>query len=245
MSKQLKPSFPPRWEEKLSEFFKGPVFKQLSDFLEAEWEQGKVIYPEKKNIFRALQSLDLSEVKVVILGQDPYHGPEQAIGLSFAVPNSLTRKPPSLKNIFKEIKSDLAVEIPSHESDLTGWVDQGVLLLNTVLTVEAGKAFSHQNQGWELFTDEVILHLNARSEPIIFILWGSSAQKVKAKIDLKKHVVLESAHPSPLSAYRGFFGSRIFSKTNESLIQLGHQPINWEFISSEKSPLVKSQACVE
>ncbi|MBC7396111.1 MAG: uracil-DNA glycosylase [Bdellovibrionales bacterium] len=224
-------ALPPGWVEKLAPVKKEPYFIKLQQFLAEEYRAGKMIYPAKKNIFRALQEVDLPAVKVVILGQDPYHGPGQATGFSFAVPNALKRKPPSLRNIFKELESDLKIQLKTQESDLTGWVAQGVLLLNTVLTVEAEKPLSHRNQGWELFTDRIIEILNQRIEPMVFILWGSHAQKLKAKLDLKRHRVLESVHPSPLSAYRGFFGSKVFSKSNESLNELKQSPVRWEKIS--------------
>lgn len=224
-------TLPPVWLENFTEYRKQASFQKLQAFLNAEYKEGKVIFPEKKNIFRALQELDLPSVKVVILGQDPYHGPGQATGFSFAVPNQLKRKPPSLQNIFKELTSDLSVSLSTEQSDLTGWVEQGVLLLNTVLTVEAGKPLSHRGKGWEEFTNRVIDLLSAREKPIVFILWGAPAQKYKARINLTKHRVLESAHPSPLSSYRGFFGSKVFSKTNTYLKEF-HQPlIRWEKIS--------------
>ncbi len=223
---------PPVWNQKLAPIMKEPFFKSLSHFLDSEQKAGKAIYPSSGQIFRAFQMVDLPEVKVVILGQDPYHGEGQAIGLSFAVPNELQPKPPSLRNIFKEIESDLNLTLPKNQSDLTAWASQGVFLLNTVLTVQASEPLSHRDQGWEKFTDQVIFHLNERKEPLVFILWGSFAQKLKAKIDLNRHVVLESAHPSPLSSYRGFFGSKVFSKTNEHLVKLGKEPIQWEKLSN-------------
>lgn len=204
---------------------------KLLEFLKTEYESGKQIYPERKNIFRALEELDLPKVKVVIIGQDPYHGPDQAIGLSFAVPNELRLKPPSLKNIFKELQSDLNVTIPENSSDLSGWVDQGVLLLNRVLTVQASQAFSHREKGWEEFTSRIVDILNERLEPMVFILWGSHAQKLIDKIDVQRHSVIQSAHPSPLSAYRGFFGSKVFSKTNEILKTFHQEPIDWQRVS--------------
>ncbi len=170
----------------------------------------------------------LDAVRVVILGQDPYHGPGQAIGMSFAVPNALQPKPPSLKNIFKELESDLATRIDPARSDLSGWAAQGVLLLNSVLTVEAGEPLSHRDQGWEKFTDHVMEILNRRERGIVFVLWGAAAQKKKTMIDLSRHVVIESVHPSPLSAHRGFFGSKPFSKANEALTsRLGMPAIDW------------------
>lgn len=226
------PKLPATWQSLLSESFAQPSFKKLLQFLQNEHEAGKVIYPSVGQIFRALTDLDLNHVKVVILGQDPYHGPGQAIGYSFAVPNDLRIKPPSLKNIFKEIESDLNVKLPIGPSDLTGWVDQGVLLLNTVLTVEAGAPLSHRDQGWEQFTESVIEVLNHRDDPLVFILWGSQAQKFKSKLNLARHAVLESAHPSPLSAYRGFLGSKVFSKTNQILDKFGKAPIDWSRVTT-------------
>ena len=225
-------NLPAVWREKLRPLKNEPFFKQLTTFLKSEYQTKKIIYPAQKNILRAIQNLDLPEVKVVILGQDPYHGVGQAIGFSFAVPNELMPKPPSLKNIFKELESDLGIKVDKNLSDLTGWVKQGVLLLNTVLTVEAGAPLSHRDKGWEIFTDRVISELNAREKPLVFVLWGSHAQKLKTKINLSKHVVLESAHPSPLSAHRGFMGSKIFSKINECLRKFGETPIRWELISA-------------
>ncbi len=204
---------------------------ELAEFLASEEQNKKTFYPESKNILRAIKSLDLPKVKVVILGQDPYHWPGQAIGLSFAVPNECLPKPPSLKNIFKELSDDLKIAVPTGASDLTGWVAQGVLLLNTVLTVEAEKPLSHRDRGWEKFTDAIMDALNSRNEPIVFVLWGSHAQKFKKTIDTKKHDIIEAPHPSPLSAYRGFFGSRPFSKTNAALKRLGKSQIFWERIS--------------
>jgi uracil-DNA glycosylase len=228
---QFPENLPPVWREKLSPIKTATFFKDLTQFLKNEYSAGKIIYPARQHVLRALQELDLPAVKVVILGQDPYHGPDQAIGFSFAVPNELRKKPPSLQNIFKELKSDLGITPEPGLSDLTGWVKQGVLLLNTVLTVEAAQPLSHRDRGWEQFTDQIITELNAREKPLVFILWGSHAQKFKAKIDLKKHIVLESAHPSPLSAHRGFMGSKIFSKTNAALEKLGIKPIDWSKVS--------------
>ena len=212
-----------------------PFFKKLNAFLDAEYRDLKVIYPDSQNIMLALEEVDLPQVKVVIIGQDPYHGAGQATGLSFAVPNLLKPKPPSLKNIFKELESDLGRKLPEGKSDLRGWVAQGVLLLNTVFTVEEGKPLSHRDQGWEEFTDYVIGILNEREKPMVFVLWGSHAQKLKCKIDSSKHIILETPHPSPLSAYRGFFGSRIFSQINESLERLGWGPMDWQRISIDEN----------
>lgn len=245
--KDFPDNLPPVWREKLSPVLKEKFFQDLSKFLKAQVAAKKEIYPAPPNVMRALQEVDLPDVKVVILGQDPYHGPGQAVGFSFAVPNEVFPKPPSLQNIFKELQSDLKVTIPKGQSDLSGWVKQGVLLLNTVLTVEKGQPMSHRERGWEKFTDLVVQHLSARRDPIVFILWGSHAQKFKSKIEtpsehastiastLKTHVVLESVHPSPLSAYRGFFGSHVFSRTNELLKKMGKEPIHWEKVSENKS----------
>jgi uracil-DNA glycosylase len=225
-------SLPPQWRESLSDEANKPYFKKLTSFLINEYRQKKQIYPKRELILRALQELDYDHVRVVVLGQDPYHGEGQAIGRSFAVPNSHFPKPPSLQNIFKELHSDLKIEIPKDQSDLSGWAKQGVLLLNTVLTVRHAQAFSHRDIGWELFTDEVIKKLNDRKKPLIFILWGSSAHKKKLMITNRNHFILESAHPSPLSAYRGFFGSRPFSKVNEILIsKLNERAIDWAKIT--------------
>ena len=224
-------NLPRVWKEKISPIAQETYFKNLVQFLEAECDAKKNIYPDRKVIFRALESVDFPDVRVVILGQDPYHGQGQATGLSFAVPNECFPKPPSLRNIFKEIESDFSLVLPKNQSDLTGWAEQGVLLLNTVLTVQASEPLSHRDRGWELFTDRVLAELNRRKEPIIFVLWGSHAQKKKSSINLSRHVVLESAHPSPLSAYRGFMGSKVFSKVNQHLVRFGGGPIRWEHIS--------------
>ena len=192
-------------------------------FDEKEYET-KTIYPPKKQIFRALNLCDFDDVKVVILGQDPYHEPHQANGLAFSVTKDV-RIPPSLVNIYKEIHDDLGLPIPNH-GDLTYWAKQGVLLLNNVLTVERGKANSHKGLGWETFTLNIVRYLNEREKPLVFILWGKNAIEKKKYID-SRHLVLTSVHPSPLSAYRGFFGSRPFSKTNEFLIKNGMTPIDW------------------
>lgn len=208
-------------------------FSDLRRFLALEYRE-QSIYPAQTHVMRALESVDFDRVRVVILGQDPYHGANQAIGLSFAVPNDFFPKPPSLINIFKELSADLGVAVSRDQSDLTGWVEQGVLLLNSVLTVRHGQAFSHQKKGWEIFTDQVIKSLNSRKDPVVFILWGASAQKKRALISAKHHFVIESVHPSPLSAYRGFFGSKPFSKVNHILVdELKQEPIDWLHLSSE------------
>ena len=192
---------------------------------------GAQIFPNPSDRLRALELVSPEAVKVVILGQDPYHGEGQAIGLSFAVPNHLKQKPPSLKNILKELASDLGTPLEASASDLTGWASQGVLLLNTLLSVRANEPLSHQGKGWEEFTDSILKAMNERKDPVVFVLWGAHAQKKKALINSKRHKVLESAHPSPLSAYRGFFGSKIFSRINEQLRELQKQEIDWSKIT--------------
>ena len=189
-----------------------------------EYER-ETIFPKKEDIFNAFHYTPYEETKVVILGQDPYHGPNQAHGFSFSVKPNVAI-PPSLRNIFKELNADLDIPIPNH-GFLVNWANQGVLLLNTVLTVRAHQANSHRGKGWEMFTDEVIKVLNERKQPIVFILWGKNAQVKKAMIDSRKHFILEAPHPSPLSAHRGFFGSKPFSKTNQFLQSIGKEPINW------------------
>ena len=221
-------NLPLGWRARLKSEADKKYFKALTQFLLNEYKQKQDIFPPRDLVLKALQSLDYDDVKVLILGQDPYHGPGQAIGLSFAVPNDLTPKPPSLMNIFKEIASDLKVEMRGKGSNLSGWVDQGVLLLNTVLTVRASQAFSHRDKGWENFTDHIIGLLNEREEPVIFLLWGAAAQKKKALITNSRHFILESAHPSPLSAHRGFMGSKPFSRINKILSEkLGKKAIDW------------------
>jgi uracil-DNA glycosylase len=221
-------NLPKRWRAQLAPEAEKDYFTGLTRFLKSEYKGGQKIFPARERVLRAFQSLDYEDVKVVILGQDPYHGAGQAIGLSFAVPNELKPKPPSLVNIFKEIESDLGKKVDRTKSELTSWVKQGVLLLNTVLTVRMGEANSHRAQGWEQFTDRAISLLNEREDPIVFILWGSPARKKKALITNKRHYVIESAHPSPLSAHNGFFGSRPFSKANAILKRLGKEPIEWD-----------------
>ncbi|MBN8553990.1 MAG: uracil-DNA glycosylase [Deltaproteobacteria bacterium] len=220
-------NLPPGWKKLLAEEATKPYFQSLTEFLKKEYQSKKIIYPARENILRAIRELDYDKVKVVILGQDPYHGPNQAIGLSFAVPNSLKIKPPSLMNIFKEIQSDLEEKIDMSKSDLSGWAHQGVLLLNTVLTVRAAEAFSHREKGWEIFTDKIISSLNERKEPIIFLLWGSPAQKKSELIKNKQHFILKAPHPSPLSAHRGFLGCQHFSKTNSILKKINELSIDW------------------
>lgn len=213
------------WLKPLKNEFELSYMKDLKSFLKNEYDQKKVIYPDKKNYFKALDLVDLKNVKVVILGQDPYHGPSQAHGLCFSVQDGI-RFPPSLQNIFKELQSDLGIAIPK-TGNLERWGQQGVLLLNSVLTVEDGKAAAHQKKGWEQFTDKIIEVVNENCDHVVFILWGAYAQKKAAFVDRKKHLVLESVHPSPLSSHRGFFGSKPFSKTNDWLKSKGLKPIQW------------------
>jgi len=212
------------WKEKLNDQFSEPYFTELTNFVRAEYQKS-TIYPEPKYIFRAFNLAPFGEVRVVILGQDPYHGAGQANGLCFAV-NPGVRPPPSLQNIFKEIEDDLGYEV-SHDTDLSRWAKQGVLLLNATLTVRAASAGSHQGKGWERFTDAAIRKLNDEREGIVFILWGNYARQKGAFIDRAKHLVIESAHPSPFSAHNGFFGSKPFSKTNEYLKARGEKVIGW------------------
>jgi uracil-DNA glycosylase len=213
------------WLKYLETEFNSSYMIELKSFLVTEIKQKKEIFPKGSNYFEALNRTSFDNVKVVILGQDPYHGEGQAHGLSFSVPNGV-RPPPSLLNIFKEIRSDLKKE-PSVKDDLSYWADQGVLLLNSVLTVEMGKPASHSRKGWESFTDKIIELLNREKTELVFILWGSYAQKKGQYIDRNKHMVIESVHPSPLSAHRGFMGSKPFSKTNAYLQQTGKKPIDW------------------
>lgn len=212
------------WKKLLEQEFTKPYFKKLSEFVHQEYQNGTV-YPPPKFIFNALDSLPVDKVKVVILGQDPYHGPGQAHGLSFSVPDGVAL-PPSLQNIYKEIQTDLGKQSPS-SGNLDRWVKEGVLLLNATLTVRAHQAGSHQNQGWEQFTDAIIHRLAESKDHLVFILWGNYAQRKGAFIDTTKHLVIKSAHPSPLSAFNGFFGSRPFSQTNAYLEAHGEKPINW------------------
>ncbi len=214
----------PSWKEQLREEFEKPYFKRLAEFVRQEYAT-KTVYPPPKRIFAALEAVPFDKVRVVILGQDPYHGPGQAHGLCFSVPDGVP-KPPSLQNIFKEIKNDLGLPIPA-SGNLQPWADQGVLLLNATLTVEAGKAGSHQGKGWEDFTDAIVKKLNEHRTGLVFLLWGAYAQKKGAHIDRAKHLVLQAPHPSPLSAHNGFFDCRHFSKTNEYVVARGEPPIEW------------------
>lgn len=212
------------WYELLKNEFEKPYFKNLQAFLDEQYAHCTV-YPSQDKIFNALNHVPFDNVKVVIIGQDPYHEPGQAMGISFSVPEGV-EIPPSLVNIFKEIHEDLGVECLK-SGDLTRWANQGVLLLNTVLTVRRGQAGSHANKGWEILTGEIIKMLGAREKPIVFLLWGSYAQSFAPFIH-SQHLVLKAPHPSPLSAYRGFFGCKHFSKCNEFLIEHGQDPINWQ-----------------
>lgn len=220
----VKKIFENDWQEVLGEEFEKPYYLELRKFLKDEYET-KTIYPAMENIWTAFEHTAFKDVKVVILGQDPYHGPNQAHGLSFSVQPGVAH-PPSLRNMFKELKEDIGCDKPK-DGTLTKWADQGVMMLNTVLTVRQGEANSHRNQGWEIFTDEVIRKLSARKEPVIFVLWGKPAQKKKALIDLDRHAVIEAPHPSPLSASRGFFGSKPYSKVNSLLQQRDAEPIDF------------------
>jgi uracil-DNA glycosylase len=214
------------WKEQLGNEFNQPYFEQIVFFLKAEKTAGKVIYPPGKYIFNAFNTTPFNKVKVVILGQDPYHNPGQAHGLSFSVPSGVA-PPPSLINIFKELQQDLGINSPNH-GNLEKWAKQGVLLLNASLTVEASKPMSHSKIGWHIFTDAVIKTISLHSEGVVFLLWGSFAKTKQELIDTSKHLILTAAHPSPLSAYNGFFGCGHFSKTNKWLTDHGIKPIDWE-----------------
>ena len=220
----------PTWLEVLGEEFDQPYMAQLKEFLVSQKSAGKTIYPAGSNWFSAFNSTPFDQVKVVILGQDPYHGPNQAHGLCFSVLPGVAI-PPSLRNMYQELHSDLGISPPNHGC-LTQWAEQGVLLLNATLTVEQGNAGAHQGQGWEQFTDRAVQVLNEQREGLIFLLWGSYAQKKGALIDTTKHRVLKAPHPSPLSAYRGFFGCKHFSMTNQYLNEQGLAPIDWQLPSS-------------
>ncbi len=213
------------WDKVQEQEFRKPYFKQLADHIKTEKKLGKTIYPPGPQIFNAFDNTPFDLVKVVILGQDPYHGPGQAMGLSFSVPKGIP-VPPSLVNIFKELQNDTGTPIPGH-GDLTGWARQGVLLLNASLTVRAGEPMSHARIGWQLFTNAVITKISELKSKVVFLLWGKFAQEKMELIDLKKHYVLKSAHPSPLSAHNGFLGNRHFSKTNQLLVKQGLDPIDW------------------
>jgi uracil-DNA glycosylase len=216
----------PSWKEALATEFAQPYFADIRQFILNEKQKGKRVYPPGSQIFNAFNLTPFDKVKVVILGQDPYHGVGQAHGLSFSVPPGIAQ-PPSLVNIFKELKSDLNIDAPPH-GNLESWAKQGVLLLNAVLTVNEAEAASHKNAGWEKYTDAVIKTISDRKEHVVFILWGRFAQNKEALINATKHCIIKSAHPSPLSAYAGFFGSKPFSKTNEYLRANGIKEIDWK-----------------
>lgn len=212
------------WHDYLHEEFTKPYYQKLRAFLKKEYFT-RTIYPQMNDIYNALHYTPYKSVKAVILGQDPYHGPNQAHGLSFSVQPGI-KPPPSLENIFTELENDLGIQRPNH-GYLIDWANEGVLLLNTVLTVRAGQAHSHRGIGWENFTNRVIEVLNEKEHPIVYILWGKAAQSKIPLIDQNKHFIIQSAHPSPLSAHRGFFGSRPFSRTNDWLVKHGIEPIDW------------------
>lgn len=221
----------PSWKPYLEKEIAKPYMQSLMQFLSSEQKNGKIIYPAESHYFAAFDLCPFDKLKVVVLGQDPYHGPGQAHGLSFSVPKGL-RFPPSLRNIFKELSVDLSLQIPTHGC-LQSWAEQGVLLLNSVLSVEDGKAASHQGKGWEQFTDHVIRVINDNKKNVVFILWGSYAQNKAAFVDRTKHLVIESPHPSPLSAYRGFFGTKPFSQINNYLSSNQQTPINWSSLNED------------
>lgn len=226
----MKELIPDDWAEIVRKETTSPYFEELENFLDSEWEK-ETVFPPRNEIFTALNLTPYSEVKVFILGQDPYHDDNQAHGLAFSVKGNI-KLPPSLRNIYKELKEDLGIT-PSGNGNLEHWSEQGVLLLNTVLTVRAHQANSHKNQGWEKFTDAVLKAVNKKKEPVIFLLWGGNAAKKIPLIDTAKHTIISTAHPSPLSAYRGFFGSKPFSKINTILKENGDTPIDWAIPPSE------------
>lgn len=213
------------WKQVLESEFRKPYFRQITEHIKTEKRQGKIIYPPGPMIFNAFEKTPIDKVKVVIIGQDPYHGPGQAMGLSFSVPPGVA-PPPSLINIFKELHEDVGAPIPKH-GDLTKWAVQGVMLLNASLTVRAGEPMSHSKIGWHIFTNAVISKISELKKNVVFILWGKFAQEKRELLDTEKHLILKSVHPSPLSANNGFFGNRHFSKTNTYLMQKGMDPIDW------------------
>lgn len=223
---KVSPNIHESWKKALAEEFEKPYFPALKSFLQAEKKSGQTIFPPGEFMFNAFDSTPFDQVKVVILGQDPYHGPKQAHGLCFSVQKGV-QTPPSLANIYKELKTDVGFKIPQH-GYLQSWTEQGVLLLNAILSVRAHQAASHRGRGWEEFTDAAIRKLNAEREGLVFLLWGSFAKKKAAMIDANKHCILTAPHPSPLSSYRGFFGCQHFSKTNSYLESTGRRPINWQ-----------------
>ena len=222
MPVQLEPS----WLAQLDGEFQQPYMQNLKAFLRSEKDAGKAIFPPGDEIFNAFNRTPLDKVKVVILGQDPYHGEGQAHGLCFSVPNGV-KVPPSLRNIYKEINAEFGYPIPAH-GNLDAWAERGVLLLNSVLSVESGRAASHQGQGWETFTDRVIDTVNQQRQGVVFMLWGSYAQRKGAYIDTQRHCVLKAPHPSPLSAHRGFFGCGHFKACNDYLVERGEAPVDWQ-----------------
>ncbi|KIZ55976.1 uracil-DNA glycosylase [Bacillus safensis] len=220
----MKPFLNDSWWAVMKSEFEQPYYQELREWMKEEYRT-QTVFPKPDDVYRALHLTSYEKVKVVILGQDPYHGPGQAHGLSFSVQPGV-KHPPSLRNIFQELKDDLGCPVPNHGS-LVSWAEQGVLLLNTVLTVRKGEANSHKGKGWERVTDRVIDVLNQREQPVVFVLWGRHAQNKKERIDQNKHFIIESPHPSPFSARNGFFGSRPFSKVNVYLKQMGIEEINW------------------
>lgn len=221
----MKNIFKNSWNELLEDELQKDYYQRLRKFLIEEYSR-ETVYPDMNDIYNALHYTAYEDVKVVLLGQDPYHGPNQAHGLAFSV-NKGVRIPPSLLNIYKELKDDLGYDIPNH-GNLKKWADEGVLLLNTSLTVRGGQANSHSGKGWEILTDRIIELVNEKEDPVVFILWGANARSKKKFIDGSRHLIVESVHPSPLSAYRGFFGSKPFSKTNDFLEKVGKKAIDWE-----------------
>jgi uracil-DNA glycosylase len=233
----LKDLIPKDWQYALKNYLNKPEFEKLANFLQNEWKN-ETIYPPKNQIFEALHLTPLNQVRVVIIGQDPYHGAQQAHGLAFSVLeeglNSQKAKyPPSLRNILKELKNDLSIETSKKASNLTSWAKQGILMINTILTVRAGQANSHKKIGWEEFTDQIIQLISTQQTPVIFVLWGNKA-KIKQSIIAPHHHIIYSAHPSPLSASRGFFGSKPFSKINHYLKTTGHTTIDWRLKSENE-----------
>ena len=216
---------PLRWSDVLKDEKQADYFQRVCAFVRRERQQGKVIYPPPDQVFNAFAQTPFEHLKVVILGQDPYHGPDQAHGLAFSVRQHVAL-PPSLRNIYQELQDDLGITPPSH-GNLTAWAQQGVFLLNTVLTVTQGRAHAHAGKGWETFTDQVIRHINTWHHNVVYILWGSNARKKAAMVNEQRNLVLQSPHPSPLSAHRGFFGSRPFSRANAYLQQHGQTPVDW------------------
>ncbi len=227
---KLSNAIPDDWKELLKAEIESDWFGELQIFLDGEW-RNETVYPPPEKIFNALGLTPLSELKILLLGQDPYHGDGQAHGLCFSVPDGI-KIPPSLRNIYKEMRADLNINTPD-SGCLESWAEQGVLMLNTVLTVRSGEAQSHQKRGWEKFTDAVIKQVSVKAKPSVFVLWGGSAQKKAALIDEERHQVICAVHPSPLSASRGFLGSRPFSKINQALKSLGREPVLWDSIVSQ------------